>query len=459
MRALIALALLAFAVTAHAGRRDDYGYAWTLELEAGRAAHRLTLSEDVYARISDPELRDLEAFNAIGEAVPFGPVPQTHGAATAPDLESRVSLPWFALPRESEAVGGGLSVHIERDAQGRLRTIDSDVDLSEPAAAGTSDILIDATTSSGIIEEIELGWETVEGQNASGQFEVLGSNDFESWYTLVSHASLIDLKQGEFRLTRRTIVLPPNTARYLKLVRRDTATPFAFESVTALLWTAGQGGAASMSRQWSEARYRRSTPLPGAYEYQTIGPLPVERIAVRLASPNSVSMLTLQSRDHDASAWTTHGGFTAFRVQAGTSVLEHADLPIGQTRDRQWRVVAAPPLDRPPTLRVGYRPDQFAVLARAPAPYSLAAGSATAHRQDYPMAALLGALNSELGREWQLSGARLATPVTLRGHAALQAPLSPKPLQIWVLWGVLSIGVAAVVWMVLRLLKSPPPNR
>lgn len=106
------------------------------------------------------------------------------------------------------------------------------------------------------------------------------------------------------------------------------------------------------------------------------------------------------------------------------------------------------PLDRAPTVRVGYRPDEFALLAQGPAPFTLAAGSAVARRDDYPMKALLGAVSANIGHEWKLSEARVAAPLTLRGAAALELPQRPRPVKIWALWAILGLGVAACQFVV-----------
>lgn len=448
-----ALCLLAFA--AAAGPRDEYGYAWTLKLEEGRAAHRLTLTAPVYARISDPALRDLEAFNGSGEAIPFGPVPPPAGAAEPPPAGLRVPLPWFALPAAGNEGETRVDVHVERDAKGRLRRLDTRIEMDAPAVVAARDVLIDASDAKGSIEAVELSWASMPTPDVSARFEVLGSSDFEHWFTLVPQASLVDLAQGGFRLTRRSIALPGHNARYLKLRRLDAGADLPVDGVIAMIWSARSGDASPTGREWSEARYVRTARQPQSYGYRIAGPLPVESIAVRLASPNSVSQLTVQSRDADTASWTTHGAFTAFRIEPGTGVLEHDDISIANTRDRQWRVIAEPALDRPPELHVGFRPDQFVILERGPAPYTLAAGSAVARRQDYPMAALLGAVGAELGHEWELPLAGVAAPVSLRGDAALVPPPTPWPAKAWALWMVLGIGVVAVMWMVLRLLRAP----
>ena len=458
MRIALACVLLATAATTGAGTRDDYGYAWTLELQPGSGAHRLVLPGEVYARINDPQLRDLEVFNAQGAPVPFGPVPRDSGTVGAAPVESRASLPWFALRPEPAGADAAVSVQVERDAEGRLRRIQTDLAVPEEDGSAATDFLLDASALREAIDELELSWDTAQGQEVNARFEVLGSEDYEIWRTLVPQASVIDLRQGDFRLTRRTIDLPGSTARYLRLVRLDPGAPLAVGAVVAVLRTATAQGSPELERVWSDAAFVREEDQRAGYVFRAVGPIPAERAILRLASPNSVSRLTLQSRDEDAAGWSTHGELTAFRIEAGGTMLEHDPLALGVTRDRQWRVVADPPLDAPPTLRLGYRPDEFAVLEQGPAPYTLAVGSASARRQEYPMAALLGAMRAELGRGWEISRAGLVVPVTLRGDAAFVPPEPPKPVKLWALWGVLVVGVLAVLWMVMRLLKSPPPS-
>lgn len=465
MKFATALALLVLGGAASASAIDDYGYAWTLVLEPGRGAHRLVLSEDVYSRIGDAGLRDLEAFNANGDPIPLGTVPWTAAEPGAQATATQVSLPWFALPRETPDDETGLHVHIERDADGRLRHFDADVAASDPQAVGGVDLVLDASPPVGspgegttlpALEALDFEWQASAQSAVSARFEVLGSDDFEHWYTLVPEASLVDLAQGSFRLTRRRIELPYSSARYFKLLRLDRGPSLDIARVTGHFRTASPLASGVAARAWSDASHRRTTRQPDAYEYRTVGPMQVERIALRLASPNSVSRVTLESRDSESAPWTLRQELTAFRIESGGSTLVHDDLDVEPTRDRQWRAVARPALDHPPALRIGYRPDEFALLEQGPAPFTLAAGSAAARRDDYPMTALLGAVTANIGREWQLPQARIAAPLTLRGAAALEPPRRPMPVRIWALWAILAVGVVAVIAMVLRLLKSPP---
>lgn len=464
MRFAIALAMFVLGGAASASAIDEYGYAWPLVLEPGRGAHRLVLSEAVYSRIGDTGLRDLEAFNASGDPIPLGPVPLALGDPETRVAAEQLSLPWFALPRDTRGDDTGISVHIERDAEGRLRHFDADVAAPDTQDDVAVDLVLDASSMVGshadsarpaTLEALELGWETTTPPAVSARFHVLGSDDFTHWYTLVPEASVMDLSQGNFRLTRRRIELPNSSARYLKLMRLDAGPSLVVARVTGHSRPVSRLSSGVAARAWSNTKHRRTTQQPQAYEYRTVGPMQVERIALRLASPNSVTRVTLESRDSESAPWTLRQELTAFRIESAGSTLVHDDLDVGPTRDRHWRAVASPPLDQPPALRVGYRPDEFALLEQGPAPFTLAAGSAVARRDDYPMTALLGAVSATIGHEWQLPLARLAAPHTLRGAAALEPPPRPRPVKMWALWAILGFGVVAVIAMVLRLLNSP----
>ena len=87
MRLVIALASFVLtAAAASAAVPDDYGYRWPVNAEAASSAHRIVLTEEVYRRIGNAGLRDLEAFDANGQSLPFGPL-----AARASTCTSRAT--------------------------------------------------------------------------------------------------------------------------------------------------------------------------------------------------------------------------------------------------------------------------------------------------------------------------------------------------------------------------------
>jgi hypothetical protein len=436
---LLAGALAASAATAGPG---DYGWQFELQLADGVAAHRLVLTPEVYARTSDPQLRDIEAFNAAGERLSLGPIPR----ASSDGAEASVGVPWFLLPPDAAGDGANdMRLHIERDAAGRLRRLQTDV-AGTPRRDMPHHLLLDLSAVEATVEALEFDW--TRGADVSARFRIMAGDDLVQWRALRSDARLVDLQHGERRLLRQRIELPPTRARYLLLVRSDDGAALVVAAVRATTRATPQ---ATAGLAWLDLA---ATPDPdhrAAWRYRLPGPLPVRHLAVEPAAHNTVAAVQLASRDAADAPWQQRARFTAFRVGDGSDAVGSDAQPVAITRDREWRLIAEPALDRPPILRIGYHPDAFALLARGEPPYVLAVGSARARRPDHPVAALLGTLRERSGAEPVLGDARLGAETELGGEALLRPPL---PWTLWLLWAALVGGALLVIGMVLRLARS-----
>ena len=441
----LALALLASSAL-RAADPAAYGYRWPLALDPEAGALRLTLPLEVYAHVYDPELRDLEVVDAAGKAQPFGPIPGGGTDATPAPGPLR-DVPWFALPaRVPGDPGPSILLRIERAAGGQLRRIDASVPPATATASQRSDLLLDLSAHAGRVESLELEW--APGDDVSARFRVSASDDLVSWSTLVSQASVVELHQNGFDLVRRRIDVPVTSSPYLLLERSDTGAPLALERVRASV----AAEAARVPLEWSTARTLGQVEK-GVHEFRAPGPLRVERLDVELASPGSVARVSVLSRDRDDAAWVLRASLHAFRL-GGASEATQEDVRIAPTRDRQWRVTSEPALDPAPVLELGFRADEFVLLASGPGPFALLGGSATARRDDYPMGVLVSELRSRQGPAWQMSQASLGGLETLRGEAALTPPAPPVPIGRWLLWAVLVAAAGLIAVFALRLVRS-----
>lgn len=448
---------VAIAASAGAATRGDFGYEWPLVLSQQAGAQRLDLPPEVYAHLSDRGLRDLDAFNAQGEPLPFGTIPEPAGPATPPPAPARMALPWFALPATPDAAtGGDVHLRIERDRHGALRRVDADVTSGDRAREPQPDVLVDATTLPRAFSAIELSWPRRDGPAINAHFEVLAGEDLEHWRPLAPEASVVDLSQNGFALQRRRIDLPTGRAHYLLLHRLDAGAPVPIDGVNAVL--VADASDVRSKPVTVAARPSGSDPKLHAWDFAAPGPIPSVELTLELASVNSVANVQVLSRDRDDGYWQLRAAFTAFRVRGAAGEATHETQAIGYSRDRQWRVIADPPLDASPTLKLSYRPDTFVVLPRGAEPYVLVAGSASARRADYPMEALLSALSRVQHEPAALPLAQLGGMRVVQGEAAMRAPVAGPPTRKWVLWATLALGAAAVLFMVLNLIRQPPPS-
>jgi hypothetical protein len=279
---------------------------------------------------------------------------------------------------------------------------------------------------------------------------VSASSDLANWSTLVPEARLIDLRQGALHLIRRTIELPAEQSPYLRLDLLDPDATLAIAKVSATVRTRTT---VAPARLWSDAQFSaEGKERPQHFDYRAAGPLPIDRIAIAPGNDNAVSEVEVLSRDRDDAPWQSHGRHVVFRL--GGEDAGNDPMSTAQIRHRQWRLVANPPLASAPQLKFGYRPDEFVLMAGGPAEYLIAAGSAVARRPDYPVEVVLAELRARNGREWEVPEATLGAIEVGRGEAAMAPPVPPKPVKVWLLWGVLVVGVVSIGWMVLRLVKE-----
>lgn len=461
MRTATILCILLASAQAYAAPSDDYAYAWPLALDGDSAAWQIELTPDVYAAIHDPQLRDVAVIDASGQPVPIAPrAMEFSSAVQANDME----LPQFDLPATPDnAPNESLNLHVQRDADGRLRRLDADIGNSPTAPkSATADLLLDASALKAPIDSLWLDW--TDNGSVSAQFSITGSDDLQQWHTLAPSASVMSLHQDANTLSRRQIPINAR-ATYLRLHRLDTGAPLANLRVRAR--TLAHSSLIQPSRVWVDA-----TPLPRsadakslAYDYRLPAPLAIDAIHLELASDNSLARVKFASRVQpgDApNAWQTRAEFTAFRLRQGDSVIGNDDITIASgNRAQDWRIDPATPLDRAPTLRVAFRPDRFVFIAQGSGPYRLVAGSARAHRADYPVDIALAQLRTKLGANWQPPLATIGTRNALAGDSVLSPAAVKKDIdwKTWLLWAIL-IGAAAFIGLLaLNLLRDSKANR
>ena len=450
MRIVIGLAPLVLAAAASAAVPDDYGYRWPVDAYDTSNAHRIVLTEEVYRRIGDPGLRDLEAFDKNGQSLPFGPLAVRDGT-TVSVSEQQTALPWFALPEPARDDGERVDLHITRDAQGHLRQLDASVAPGE-AKPSPSFVLDASAVGSAPVEALTFEWPEPAAPGFSLRVRLSASSDLENWRPLVYEARLIDLRHDALHLIRRGIELPPEQAPYLRLDLLDEGATLAIAKVSASVRTRS---VTAPERLWADAQFvAQGQQRPQHFDYRAPGPMPIERLAVVPGSDNAVSEVEVLSRDRDDAPWESHGRLVVFRLGGDGEEAGNDAMRFASSRHRQWRLVANPPLATPPAVRFGYRPDEFVLMAAGPAQYLLVAGSATARRPDYPVEVVLAELRARNGRGWEVPEAALGQVEIARGEAAMAPPVPPKPVKLWLLWGALLVGVVSIGWMVLKLVKE-----
>jgi hypothetical protein len=104
-----------------------------------------------------------------------------------------------------------------------------------------------------------------------------------------------------------------------------------------------------------------------------------------------------------------------------------------------------------PVIRFGWLPEKILFAARGAGPFLLAYGSARAGACLQGGDGLFRQFSDERQEKTMAGIAVPGSPSTLGGEAALRKPKLPTDLKSAVLWAVLSLGVALLAWMAVRL--------
>lgn len=438
--------LLALATTASAQTPDEFAWQWPITLEGDQGAYRLDLDESVYPHITRVDLRDLAAFNADGQPVPFAPL-----AYAETQTQQRSELRWLRVPVASGLAGDSLSLRLERDTDGRVRELQLDNTTTAADAPG-ADLLIDLGDDPPSVSSLRIGLDPQAVLPVNLRVEVLGSDDLAQWQVLGSDLALVAINDNGLRIERLRLDFGASHQRYLRLR------------------TAGDASWPLIARIEDERREtgRELPPLreiaieglpvagqPGVFEYRSAGPFPVERLDLRLPAANTVASAQVEVRDDKDAPWYGVTGFTAFRLGGSTDEVRHLPADTGLQRARHWRVRTEPALAQAPTLVLSYRPDRFVLLTQGNPPYRLMAGSTRASRPDYPVQAALAAAGASKPSGWQPPQATLGEGAIAAGDAAL-SPLRGPQYRRWLLWAVLAVGAGLVLLVSLRVLRTPP---
>jgi len=442
---------LAGAATAMALQPKDFARQWPVLANCPpssadcEGAFSVTLDESVYRQVRRADLGDIAAFNAGGQALPFGPMPAEYRAPEASWREAA----YFTLPPSVLQPAQDLQLHVTRDASGQLSL---DATLSHGNAPGApQDLLVDVREDRRTVEAIEVE-PVLDAPDFSLQVAVESSEDLEHWNDVVSAATLALLRQNGQSLARSRIEFGAQHAKYLRLRLLDGRTGIPVRAIRLLV---REPGAAIAVQQRARIAADFVRQEGRAYVYTLPGRVPVERVNVALADDNAIASFSVSNREPGERNWGYVGQLEAFRLRAAGVQLDNEPMDVGTTRRVEWRLESSTELARPPVLELYYRPERWLLLTHGMAPFAVVAGSNTHRGDEFPLQALLGQVRSKYGNDWQPAPAGLGPMQTAGGEAALTA-YDPQSKRTWLLWSVLLLAAVGVIAMVLRLLKASP---
>ncbi len=427
---------------AAASSSSDYAQQWPVNAQ-GEGAFAITLNEEIYRIIQKPDLSDLAAFNASGEALPFGPMPSTYGPLPATWVQAKT----FSLPREASENPDLLKLHVQRSSEGDL-SLDADF-ANQASALESHDWIIDVDAEDQGIEALQVQLSDKAG-DFNARLVVLSSQDLQLWQP-INTASIVSLQQDGQRLQRLMIELPGNAAKYLRIQSFDA--PAGLQISGFRIKQRPFGIVRSPPQQWLQANYLKKDGRGFVYELPA-RVLP-EQLNIELKNTNAIAQFSISARQNELDYWQPQSELTVFRLRAAGVSLDNESSSLQSGRVRYWRIESNTDINEAPVLKFAYRPEQFLLLTHGKGPYVVSAGSMKAQRDQYPLDVLINQVKLNQGQNWKPADASFgkATKVIANMDDIGKAPTDWRSIM---LWSVLLLGAGAVILMVLKLLSSPP---
>ena len=454
MNSVIALILCLMAPLAYANKPaappptlNDFAWHQALSFSAQASAYRIELPAAVYIGSRRADLGDVRIFNGNGELLPYAHLPEPRLPEQTP---TRLRVPYFAIHASNGNDGAGLSLHLQANKDGQLKSLRVDP-RAKASASAISSYILDASAVKQPMIGVKLAWSAPSGDNVVA-INVEASDNLQDWRQVRTAAQLVNLRRGEEQLQRDSVEFGGVRAKYLRI---SWNTPQHAIMLTKAEVEISANAALRASQQWHNVVVSASE-TPGEYLFDTEG-LPTESLRIALPQSNTVAPWRLYHRASTQHAWRQAGYGTAYRLTENGQEITSADIPLLRSRDRYWRLL----VDQRggglgaglPAIAVGWTPQQLIFVARGSPPFRLAYGNADIGAAGYPAGTLLPEFRPE--QAFNLPVARVE-----QSQAAAPSP-APDPARHnkWILWGVILLGtivLGIMVWRLLRQMSAPP---
>jgi hypothetical protein len=430
----------------------DFASQTPLKLSGEGPWYRIELPLTVQLNARQSGLGDVRVFDGAGQVQAYAVADSQPPHTQEP---TPIAVKWFPLYNSADTPDPVPSIRVERTTNGTVVQVQpqSDIEAGEEVLRGW---LLDTSAIKAPLEQLIIDWSTE--REGFQRFTIEASDDLQHWQAW-GEGQVARLSFADELVEQREVALPGRSARYLRLLWN---APQTAPNLTSAQLISASTDSPAAPLTWS-APLEGSVEAPGEYVWQLPVGLPIERLKVDIAQPNSLAPGTLYGRMDAKANWQPVSSGLLYRLtQNGQDVIQDELLLSGRAV-RQLKLEVDERGgglgNKAPQLRVAVRAVQVVFLARGNGPFSLAIGSQTAKPANLPLTTLIPGYSAQ-----QMASLGRAEPVT--APVTLPAPIEPAPVVVaasidWKrigLWAVLVLGVIFLGWMALSTLRASPPK-
>ena len=424
----------------------EYARGFELNTEQQSAIYKIALPETVYKTVTKKDLSDIRVFNQDNEPVPH--VIQQSKIKTGTKIES-LELPYFPIANEELNLANS-ALDITVTSEGKVVRIQAGDVARGLNQDNVKHYLIDASHINRPIDSIDFKLNGLESGYAKA-FRLDYSNDLNRWTTLVDHATLTELKYGQYALKNTRVKLPHKNIKYIRFTWLGDVESLVITSVKANF----KDKYLSENQYWTTSRLIDKKNEEATYVFETGGVFNIEQIDIELPEDNTLIDVIIESRASNDLPWVKRFNGIFYKLYFEELELTGKPVTVNSNKDRYWQIrfQSTDGIGNvEPVLKYAWRPNYLYFLARGNAPYILAFGNANTDTNDHVASRLMNVLNQGVSNE-MVGLAKVGKEIILKGEPALKVQQT-LPWQRIALWGILIIGVIVIATMVIRLARN-----
>lgn len=414
----------------------------------------LPLNKEILESMKNQNLRDLAVFNAKGELVPFGVF-----SPEQPDISllQEHKLKLFPIYNDQASNGNSdLRLLYELKTDGQLvPRINNSSATKETTQALAGYILVMPA------DKVSLKKLTFQLQgNNTARLSLDASSDLQNWKPLNSSFVLAKLQQGEESLELNELNLDYwLKERYLRV--NFIGEPLKFVDVIATVSSkqTKDPGLEKIIATPIVPNENAKTPKVAADDksvyFDLKGIFPSRTLNIILNTPGLLKNVIIYKRNNETENWQSvmRGNFYSIKYKGETISNKTYNLD-GLNAARYWKISPAVPdmsIPKDLNLELEYLPQNLYFLAQGEGPYLLASGS-TQYTPEQSIGGLVSLLESS---NFPIVQTRKIEDLSVMPEIVEEAESETK---LYLLWGVLALGILLMIYIAVRLLKNMNAN-
>jgi hypothetical protein len=428
----------------HEPTLTDFAVAAVLHTQTGASLYEMYVPLAIYEAARQQGLADVRVFNANGESVPMG----IALLGIKPGKRQWQGL--AAYPLDVPLAGeNSTRITLYRNAAGRIEF----ADVPEPDQKTERHYIVDATRLQAPYQWLDLNWSTPR-QNFVYKVALDGSDDLNNWASLNAQTTIANLRRSGGKVVRhQRIEFPATSAKYLRV---RFLKPLGAEPLPNIVsgnvepLTAVQ----SIELETLVLEPQRVSPGSARFEFSLPFGLAMRHLTLHTTIPNAYVSVRLWNRMEPQDRWRQIGTTTLYNLSARGSSIRSSGVDVTGATQRLWAFephnnAGVAMLDNP-SVEVSWQPHILVFVARGPAPFTLAFGSAKRFARHIDAQQLLHQIDHPAQPRHDRFGLAVAvvgeiTP--LAGVFAYETPLLPISPRQWTLWAMLILAVLVLLWM------------